>query len=347
MNTVILFWNPEISSFKYDDFGYAIRNLNNEPFNWSVWEHEKARKGDSFYLVKCGGERNNGICMSGHFISDPYLGEDWSGKGREVYYMDMKIDVAINPKYFPVLPAEDLQKVFPDFDWTGGHSGRILPNIYSPHSIWMQFVEKNYRIFEPQAYIDLSIFGLAQQPSYVPTAPKKYSIDRLLKRYTREDFVFFWHEYPHDPVQKTCLCQWYACNFCVSGIEYFTTEQYMMASKALMFKDLDIYQQIFQAKTPKEFKNLGKLVKNYDDTIWNLHKDRIVVEGNYAKFSQNPALKNFLLSTGNKILVEASPLDKIWGIGLEESDDRVLDPAQWLGENHLGFALMTVRDMLR
>ncbi|MBR6179053.1 MAG: NADAR family protein [Bacteroidales bacterium] len=325
MNTVILFWNPDISSFKYDDWESSIRNINTETFNWSVWEHEKARKGDKFYLVKCGGESNNGICMSGHFISDPYLGEDWSGKGREVYYMDMKIDVAINPKYFPVLPAEDLQKVFPEFDWTGGHSGRILPNIYSPDSLWRKFIENNLRVFEQQTYLDPSI----------------------LKKYTREDFVFFWHEYPHDPVQKTCLSQWYACNFCVSGIEYFTTEQYMMASKALLFKDLDVYQKIFQAKTPQEFKNLGKLVKNYDDAVWNLHKDRIVVEGNYAKFSQNPALKNFLLSTGNKILAEASPYDKIWGIGLEESDDRVLDPAQWQGENHLGFALMKVRDMLR
>ncbi len=325
MNTVILFWNPDISSFKYDDWESSIKNINNETFNWSVWEHEKARKGDKFYLVKCGGESNNGICMSGHFISDPYLGEDWSGKGREVYYMDMKIDVAINPKYFPVLTSEELQKVFPEFDWTGGHSGRILPNIYSPDSLWRKFIENNLRVFEQQTYLDPSI----------------------LKKYTREDFVFFWHEYPHDPVQKSCLSQWYACNFCVSGIEYFTTEQYMMASKALLFKDLNIYQQIFQAKTPQEFKNLGKLVKNYDDTVWNLHKDRIVVEGNYAKFSQNPALKNFLLSTGNKILAEASPYDKIWGIGLEESDDRVLDPAQWQGENHLGFALMKVRDMLR
>ena len=325
MNTVILFWNPDISSFKYDDWESSIRNINTETFNWSVWEHEKARKGDKFYLVKCGGESNNGICMSGHFISDPYLGEDWSGKGREVYYMDMKIDVAINPKYFPVLTSEELQKVFPDFDWTGGHSGRILPNIYSPDSLWRKFIENNLRVFEQQTYLDPSI----------------------LKKYTREDFVFFWHEYPHDPVQKTCLSQWYACNFFVSCIEYFTTEQYMMASKALLFKDLNIYQQIFQAKTPQEFKNLGKLVKNYDDTVWNLHKDRIVVEGNYAKFSQNPALKNFLLSTGNKILAEASPYDKIWGIGLEESDDRVLDPAQWQGENHLGFALMKVRDMLR
>ena len=325
MNTVILFWNPEISSFKYDDFGYAVRNMNNAPFNWSVWEHEKAKKGDNFYLVKCGGESNNGICMSGHFVSDPYLGEDWSGKGREVYYMDMKIDVAINPKYFPVLATEELQKLFPDFDWTGGHSGRILPNFYSPHSVWVKFLEQNLRIFEQQSYLDPSVF----------------------KKYTREDFVFFWHEYPQEPVQKSCLSQWYACNFCVSGIGYFTTEQYMMASKALLFNDLDIYQKIFQAQTPKEFKNLGKLVKNYDDAVWNLHKDRIVIEGNYAKFSQNPALKNFLLSTGDKILAEASPLDKVWGIGLDESDDRVLDPAQWQGENHLGFALMRVREMLR
>ncbi|MBO7596082.1 MAG: NADAR family protein [Bacteroidales bacterium] len=345
MNTVILFWNPDISSFKYDDFESAIKNINNETFNWSDWEHEKAKNGDSFFLVKCGGTQNNGICMSGHFISDPYLGEDWSGQGREVYYMDMKIDVAINPLYFPVLPADELQKIFPNFDWTGGHSGRILPNIYSPHSLWIRFLEKNMNIFKQQTYFDCSAFGLGDQ--YQPSAPVKYSIDKLLKQYTREDFVFFWHETPHEPVQKTCLSQWYACNFCVSGIKYFTTEQYMMASKALMFNDLDIYQKIFQAKTPQEFKKLGKLVKNYDDTVWNLHKDRIVIEGNYAKFSQNPALKNFLLSTGNKILAEASPYDKIWGIGLEESDDRVLDPAQWQGENHLGFALMKVRDMLR
>ena len=120
-----------------------------------------------------------------------------------------------------------------------------------------------------------------------------------------------------------------------------------MASKALLFNDLDVYAQIFDATTPKEFKNLGKSVKGYNQDVWNAHKDRIVIEGNIAKFSQNPELKDFLLSTGDKILVEASPLDTIWGIGLDEEDDRAIDPAQWLGENHLGFALMTVRDMLR
>ena len=121
----------------------------------------------------------------------------------------------------------------------------------------------------------------------------------------------------------------------------------MMASKALLFNDLEIYGKIFEAKTPQEFKNLGKLVKNYDSNIWNAHKDRIVIEGNIAKFSQNPDLKNFLLSTGDKILAEASPVDKIWGIGLPEDDDRVLDIANWQGENHLGNALMKVREMLR
>lgn len=175
----------------------------------------------------------------------------------------------------------------------------------------------------------------------------KYTIQKLLKKYTREDFVFFWHEYPQKPVSKTCLSNWYDCYFYVSGIKYFTTEQYMMASKALLFNDLNIYQQIFQAHTPQEFKNLGKQVNNYNDDVWNLHKDRIMIEGLYAKFSQNVELKDFLLSTEDKILVEASPYDKIWGIALDEDDDRVTDPSQWQGENHLGFALMTVRDLLR
>lgn len=346
MNTVILFWNPEISSFKYEDFTNSVKNINTETFNWSVWEHEKAKKGDSFFLVKCGEGNNNGICMSGHFISDPYLGANWNGKGGEIYYMDMKIDVAINPLYFPLFSTEQLQQLFPDFDWTGGHSGRILPQFYSLHSIWLRFLEKNYQIFEPQTYFDRSAFGIGDT-NYKTYPTMTYSLQKLLRRYTREDFVFFWHEYPHDPVSQTCLCQWYACNFFVSGKEYFTTEQYMMASKALLFNDFDVYQQIFDAKTPHDFKQLGRQIKGYNQAVWDAHKDRIVVEGNYAKFSQNPELKDFLLSTGDKILVEASPVDKIWGIGLAEDDDRVIDPAQWQGENHLGFALMEVRDMLR
>ena len=81
--------------------------------------------------------------------------------------------------------------------------------------------------------------------------------------------------------------------------------------------------------------------------IWNTHKDRIVIEGNIAKFSQNANLKAFLLSTGNKILVEASPYDKIWGIGIDENHPDACTPSHWHGKNHLGFALMAARDAIR
>ena len=82
MNTVILFWNPDISSYKYDDLQDFIQKHDISTFNWSVWEHEKAKMGDRFFLVKCGKSKNNGICMSGYFVSDPYLDEDWTGNGN-------------------------------------------------------------------------------------------------------------------------------------------------------------------------------------------------------------------------------------------------------------------------
>ena len=154
MNTIILFWKPEISSIKFEDFQECIQNAEIDTMNWSVWEHEKAKKGDRFFLVKCGNTKNNGICMSGYFVSEPWQGEDWSGKGREVYYMDMSIDVAINPQFFPILPTTDLQSAIPDFDWTGGHSGRILPTREASllEEIWDYFLEKHSFIFEPQSY---------------------------------------------------------------------------------------------------------------------------------------------------------------------------------------------------
>lgn len=175
----------------------------------------------------------------------------------------------------------------------------------------------------------------------------KYNIQSLPLNPAKEDFVLFFDNEVHNPVTKSCLSQWYECVFYVSGFKYSTAEQYMMASKALIFNDIKIFNKILVAHTPQEFKYLGKQVKNFDVSVWNAHKDRIVVEGNVAKFSQNPDLKDFLLSTGDKILVEASPYDKIWGIGLDEDNPDAIRPARWLGENHLGFALMTVRDMIR
>lgn len=153
MNTIILFWNPEISSIKYKDFQEMIQNADTETYNWSVYEHDKARKSDRFFLVKCGNSKNNGICMSGYFVSDPWQGEDWSSKGREIFYMDMTVETAINPQFFPILPAEDLCSAIPDFDWTGGHSGRILARGADLlEDIWDYYLEKHSYLFKPQTF---------------------------------------------------------------------------------------------------------------------------------------------------------------------------------------------------
>ncbi|MEM7019098.1 MAG: NADAR family protein, partial [Pseudomonadota bacterium] len=98
--------------------------------------------------------------------------------------------------------------------------------------------------------------------------------------------------------------------------------------------------------TPNHAKRLGREVQNFDTTVWEAHRFEIVVDANMAKFSQHPAMKAFLLNTGNKIIVEASPEDRIWGIGLAENAPEALDPSQWNGLNLLGFALMEVRDRL-
>ena len=102
-----------------------------------------------------------------------------------------------------------------------------------------------------------------------------------------------------------------------------------------------------QTSDPKEMKALGKKVKNFDQVIWDKVKYSIVLNGNYYKFSQNPEMRDFLISTGDKILVEASPLDRIWGIGLSAQDHNANKPEAWKGENLLGFALMEVRDELK
>ena len=104
--------------------------------------------------------------------------------------------------------------------------------------------------------------------------------------------------------------------------------------------------QILKASDPQTAKELGRAVKNFDDRIWKANRRRLVTEGNIAKFEQNEKLKSFLLSTCGIVLVEASPVDSIWGIGLIADDERAKDPMMWQGENLLGFALMDVREKL-
>jgi ribA/ribD-fused uncharacterized protein len=160
----------------------------------------------------------------------------------------------------------------------------------------------------------------------------------------RLKFVFFWgHQPGRHGVTATCFSQWYDARFEVDGQRYPTAEHFMMAEKATLFGDQDTRARILTAGNPGAAKALGRSVKGFDDAAWEAHRFGIVVRANEAKFGQTPALRDFLAQTGDRVLVEASPVDRIWGIGLTQEDARAQDPNQWLGLNLLGFALMQVR----
>lgn len=141
--------------------------------------------------------------------------------------------------------------------------------------------------------------------------------------------------------------QWYPSTFQIDGVQYDCTEQYMMTQKAEYFDDKVALKEIFATSDPKKQKAIGRKVKNFDPVAWSKIAKSVVQKGNIAKFSQNPDLYEFMVSTGDLEIVEASPYDKIWGIGLGENDPKALDKSQWQGQNLLGEVLMEVRDMLR
>ena len=169
----------------------------------------------------------------------------------------------------------------------------------------------------------------------------KWLLDSISSGSTHE-YVFFWSE----KGATGCFSQWYMSNFKVDGHSYCCMEQYMMAQKAILFKDFGTLGKILQSSDPRSIKAYGREVKGFDSVKWGENKSRIVFEGNMAKFGQNKALMEKLLSTGDKVLVEASPYDRIWGIGMRASEAAKEGPSKWRGENLLGFALMQVRDEL-
>jgi ribA/ribD-fused uncharacterized protein len=154
-------------------------------------------------------------------------------------------------------------------------------------------------------------------------------------------FSFFWQS-------DSPFSQWHLSSFTVNNVEYNCAEQYMMHQKALLFEDTVIANKVMNTKSPKSQKALGRKVSNFDDDVWNRHCVDIVYKGNYAKFSQNEKLKETILSLRHKDreLVEASPVDKIWGIGMADTDDGVKQRANWKGKNLLGKILTCVRDEL-
>jgi len=179
-----------------------------------------------------------------------------------------------------------------------------------------------------------------------------YNKEWLLNKYEKGDkikYVFFWGHQPakDGTIGESCFSQWWPSPFIVSGIEYKTAEHWMMAQKAQLFRDEKHLTRILNCSSPAEAKKIGRLIENFDLTLWDQHKYEFVKQGNYYKFSQHPGLQNFLLNTGDRVLVEASPVDSIWGIGMAKNEEQIHNPHQWKGENLLGFALMEVRDQLR
>lgn len=161
-------------------------------------------------------------------------------------------------------------------------------------------------------------------------------------------YLCFWgHSQSGTQVDKSCFSQWFPASFELEGLHYTTAEHYMMAEKARLFNDHTSVAAILQSSSAAEAKKLGRAVEGYDDKLWLAHRFDIVVRGNLAKFGQNPALKAFLLGTAPRVLVEASPVDTIWGIGLAQDNPKAVQPEHWQGLNLLGFALMKVRDALQ
>jgi ribA/ribD-fused uncharacterized protein len=163
---------------------------------------------------------------------------------------------------------------------------------------------------------------------------------------TKVKYLHFWGHKPEPDggIGAGCLSQWWPAPFIVDGRVYATAEHWMMWSKAMLFGDAEVAEKVLTAKHPRQAKMLGRQVRGFDQPTWDGSRFAIVVDGSVAKFGQHDDLRAYLLGTGQRVLVEASPLDRIWGIGLSADDPRASDPVQWRGQNLLGFALMAARD---
>ncbi|MFI6036169.1 NADAR family protein [Streptomyces sp. NPDC051315] len=162
-------------------------------------------------------------------------------------------------------------------------------------------------------------------------------------------YLHFWghRPLPDGRVGASCLSQWWPSPFTVDGVTYATAEHWMMAGKARLFGDAEAEEKALAAGHPSQTKKAGRLVRGFDEATWEQERFRLVVEGSVHKFTAHPELRRFLVNTGERVLVEASPVDRVWGIGLAADDEAASDPLRWQGLNLLGFALMEARERLR
>jgi ribA/ribD-fused uncharacterized protein len=194
--------------------------------------------------------------------------------------------------------------------------------------------------------------GPDEATSPADRAASPLSLDALHARVAAGEhfrYLLFWGHRPRADggISVACFSQWYATPFEVDGVRYATVEHWMMAAKARLFGDADALALVFANDDPAAAKAAGRGVRGFDEALWVERRFDLVVRGNSAKFGQHPSLKAFLIGTGSQVLVEASPVDPIWGIGLAAADRQAQDPMHWRGQNLLGFALMAVRETLR
>ncbi|WP_324788916.1 NADAR family protein [Streptomyces sp. H51] len=187
------------------------------------------------------------------------------------------------------------------------------------------------------------------------------SLVRAVRAGARIKYLHFWGHRPgaDGRVGPGCLSQWWPSPFTVDSVTYATAEHWMMAGKARLFGDAEAERQALAAGHPAQAKKAGRLVRGFDEAVWERERFGIVVEGSVHKFAAHADLREFLLNTGERsetgvppaegrgrVLVEASPMDRVWGIGLGATDEAATDPERWRGANLLGFALMEARERL-
>lgn len=175
-----------------------------------------------------------------------------------------------------------------------------------------------------------------------------FSIDKLKEAYRNDknlEYLFFSGHQPNKDgsITKSCLSQWWKSNFKIDSDNYSCMEQYMMAEKARLFNDCEALEKIMKCTNQLIMQELGRSVNNFDEKLWVKRRYDIILNGNYAKFTQNNELRQFLIDTKDKVLVNASSYDKVWGIGMYDFENKE-NPFTWEGYNLLGFALMEVRD---
>lgn len=179
----------------------------------------------------------------------------------------------------------------------------------------------------------------------------------ITNRKEQEKFTFFWET-------SSVFSQWHESKFIgktflwethkykkdfLLGLfsedtqEYINTEQYMMYHKSMLFLDRENAQKIMMTNNSRKIKELGRQVTNFNQDVWEYYRALIVYDANKAKFLQNEHARTILLNTKGTTLVEASPFDDIWGVGISKNDSRIFDRSKWLGQNLLGEILTQIR----